>query len=70
MNVQEDIDSIQRRLAQAESDCNGWRMANLQEKYLEACSMVEALECQLQALLKQRGVAGDGVPTKPAIAPS
>jgi hypothetical protein len=44
---QEDIDSIKSRIVDAEAERNSWRMAGLQEKYLEACSMVEALEFQL-----------------------
>jgi hypothetical protein len=42
-----DIDSIKSRILDAERERNGWRMAGVQEKYLEACSMVEALEFQL-----------------------
>ena len=42
-----DIDSIKSRILDAEGERNGWRMAGVQEKYLEAYSMVEALEFQL-----------------------
>jgi len=62
MTLQEDVDAIRRRLVEAESDRDGWRMTKLQEKYLEACSMVEALESQLDDRLKQQGTPGDGVP--------
>lgn len=52
--LQGDIDSLKSRIADAEAQCTGWQMAGLQEKYLEACSMVEALEYQLdQRLAKQ-----------------
>ena len=44
---QEDIDSIRSRIVDAEAERTGWRMAGLQERYLEACSVVEALEFQL-----------------------
>ena len=44
---QEDIDSIKSRIVDAEAERNGWRMAGLQEKYLEACSTVELLEFEL-----------------------
>jgi hypothetical protein len=62
MTLQEDIDSIQRRLVEAESDCEGWRMTKLQEKYLEACSTVEALQSQLHERLRQQRAPEPGMP--------
>lgn len=59
MTFQEDVDAIRQRLIEAESDRDGWRMTKLQEKYLEACSMVEALESQLDERLRQHGPPGD-----------
>jgi hypothetical protein len=51
---QEDIDSIKSRIVDAEAERNGWRMAGLQEEYVEACSMVEALEVQLDERVAQQ----------------
>jgi hypothetical protein len=64
MTVQEDIDSIRSRLLEAESERNGWRMAGLQENYIEACSRVEALEVELDEWLTH----GRGSSTAPAVA--
>jgi len=51
MSVQEDIAALQVRIAKAESERNSWRVSGgMQEKYLEAYSMVEALELQLDFL--------------------
>jgi hypothetical protein len=46
----EDIAAIQVRIAKAESERDGWCGSGWQEKYLEAYSMVEALELQLDRL--------------------
>lgn len=48
----EDIAAIQVRIAKAESERDTWRSSGRQEKYLEAYSMVEALELQLDRLRK------------------
>jgi hypothetical protein len=50
MSVQEDIAALQTRIAKAESARDSWRVSGMQEKYLEAYSMVEALELQLDFL--------------------
>jgi hypothetical protein len=47
---QEDIAAMQVRIAKAESERDSWRVSGRQEKYLEAYSMVEALELQLERL--------------------
>ena len=47
------IDALKTRLASALSERDTWRAAGLQEKYLEAYSMVEALELQLDKRLQQ-----------------
>jgi hypothetical protein len=46
----EDIAALEDRIARAESERNTWRISGIQEKYLEACSMVDALELQLERL--------------------
>ena len=38
---------LQRRIARAEADRDAWRASGRQENYLEACSMVDALNLQL-----------------------
>jgi hypothetical protein len=50
MTFQEDIAAMQVRIARAESERDSWRVSGMQEKYLEAYSMVEALELQLDLL--------------------
>jgi hypothetical protein len=44
----EDIAAIRSRLAKAEHDRDTFLAAGMSERHLEACSMVEALELQLQ----------------------
>ena len=50
MSVHEDIAALHVRIARAESERDSWRVSGMQEKYLEAYSMVEALELQLDFL--------------------
>lgn len=52
MTLQERIAATQHRIVKAESERDGWRASGMQEKYLEAYSMVEALELQLDLLQK------------------
>ena len=52
MSSREDIAAIQVRIAKAESERDSCRGSGTQEKYLEAYSMVEALELQLDPLRK------------------
>jgi hypothetical protein len=64
MSLREDIESIQQRLVKAEADREGWRMTALQEKYLEACSAVDALEWRLAECLREEAAgaaSGDDV---------
>jgi hypothetical protein len=53
MSLQEGIATLETRLARAESERDAWRVAGVQERYLEAYSMVEALELQLAERLRQ-----------------
>ena len=41
------IQTVKQRLAKAESERETWRESKMQEKHLEACSMVDALNLQL-----------------------
>lgn len=57
MTFQQDIAAIRGRIAKAEAERDAWRAAGLQEKYLEAYSLVDTLERQLDERLRQ-GDAG------------
>jgi hypothetical protein len=50
LNRQKDIAAMQERIARAAVERDTWRASGMQEKYLEAYSMVEALELQLDGL--------------------
>jgi hypothetical protein len=52
MTVGEDIAALRVRIAKAESERDTWQACRMSEKYLEAYSMVEALELQLDQQLK------------------
>lgn len=50
------IAALRERVAVAESRRAMWQRSGAQERYLEACSMVDALDLQLSALEKaERG---------------
>jgi hypothetical protein len=51
VDQQKDIAAMQERIARAELERDTWQVSGLQEKYLEANSMLEALELQLERLL-------------------
>ena len=50
LNQEKDIAAMQERIARAAVERDTWRASGMREKYLEACSMVEALELQLDGL--------------------
>jgi len=50
MSLHEDIVATRKLIAKAESERDTWRASGIQEKYLEAYSMVEALELQLDGM--------------------
>lgn len=50
MTLQQEITAMRGRIAKAEAERDGWRTSGMQEKYLEAYSMVEALGLQLERL--------------------
>ena len=50
LNQQKDIAAMQERIARAAVERDTWQASGMQEKYLEAYSMVEALELQLDGL--------------------
>jgi hypothetical protein len=50
MSFREEIATLQGRIAKAASERDSWRVSGRREKYLEAYSVVEALELQLDLL--------------------
>ena len=48
----ETLPALRLRIAEAEATRDGWRQAGNTEKYLEACSRVDALELMLDRRLK------------------
>ena len=55
MSIREEITALQARIAKAQSARDTWQGSGMQEKYLEAYSLVEALEVQLERL-RQEGL--------------
>jgi hypothetical protein len=51
VTLHEEIVSLKDRIAKAESDRDTWQASGQKEKYLEAYSMVGALELQLERAL-------------------
>jgi hypothetical protein len=48
----EEVAAIRRSIVRAEAECATWRAAGMSEKYLEAYSVVEALELQINERLR------------------
>ena len=53
MTNQQDIDTLRQRIATAEGDCDLWRKAGPEEKFIEAYVIVKALELELDEKLCQ-----------------
>jgi hypothetical protein len=53
MTIQNDIDLLRERIAQAQHDCEAWRQAGPEEKYIESYVIVKALELELDEKLSQ-----------------
>jgi hypothetical protein len=53
MTLKEEIAELRQRIAKAQSDRDTWLASGRQEKYLEAYSLVEALELRLDGLHQQ-----------------
>lgn len=53
MTFEEDIAALELRISQEAEKRDAWRLVGPEEKYLEAYSMVEALELQLEKKLQQ-----------------
>jgi len=55
MTQQERISELEARIAKAEADRDLWQAAGRQENYLAAYLMIEALQVQLDEVLKPAG---------------
>jgi len=55
MTLRDEIAALQVRIAKAGADGEAWRASGRPEKYLEALSMADALELQLERL-RQEGL--------------
>ena len=68
MDYAADIVVLKVRLATAESQCNISRASGAQEKYLDACALVKALDLQIGALEQtaRRAALIDALPPEPA----
>lgn len=66
--LQDRVAGLKWRLARAESDRDTWRVAGMQENYLGACSMVDALTLQLEEL--ERIAHERATPSAAIIAPA
>jgi hypothetical protein len=56
MTLKDEFAALTGRIAKARADLAAWQAAGTQEKYLEAYSLVDALELQLEQL-RQAGLA-------------
>ena len=70
MTFQENIAALKHRIDQAETQRDAWLAAGLQEKHLEACSMVDALELQLDRLIRIGPAADAGSELPPTLSES
>src|SRR5688572_22098765 len=55
MTFQDEITDLRARITRAESQRDRRQASGMQEKYLEACSLVQALELQLEGM-RQEGL--------------
>ena len=51
MTIEQDIEALKARIDKVQNDCDAWRVAGPEEKYLEAYFMVEALTLQLDKFM-------------------
>lgn len=68
MSFREDLVELRARIVMAGSERDAWRAAGNQEKYLEACSLVAALELRLERMHAQglrRLAQRDAIPAAP-----
>jgi hypothetical protein len=55
MTFNDEITAMRARIAKAESQRDTWQTSGMQEKYLEAYSLVQALELELERM-RQEGL--------------
>lgn len=69
MTIEIDVAILQQRVAKAEADRDTWRSTGMQENYLEACSMLDALNIQLDDLERtaRRIAAASATMAKPRL---
>jgi hypothetical protein len=67
MTLHEEIAALQARIAKAQSERDTWRTTGMQQKYLEAYSLVEALELDLERLRQEglRAYVRNNAPASP-----
>jgi hypothetical protein len=67
MTLREEISALRARIAKAQSDRDTWRTTGMQEKYLEAYSLVEVLEVDLERLRQEglRAYVRNNAPASP-----
>ena len=53
MTTQHDIEALRERITRAQHDCESWRQAGPEERYLESYVIVKALELELEEKLCQ-----------------
>ncbi|HSV69392.1 MAG TPA: hypothetical protein VLI72_04720 [Methylibium sp.] len=58
MNAVNTLVALRVRLAKAQADRDTWRVAGLQDQYLTAYFLVEALELQIEQLLLEPEASG------------
>lgn len=52
MTIAHEVATLKRRIALAEEERDALQLAGQEESYLQVCSMVEALELQLEGRLR------------------
>lgn len=62
MSTSEEVSQLIRQLAHVQGERDAWLAAGRHDKYQEACSMAQALEVQLAALVRR--VSGPGGPAQ------
>jgi hypothetical protein len=62
MTLEQEVHSLTQRIAKAERARDRWRALGDHERYLEACSMVSALDLQLESVRHQQLREADRLP--------
>jgi hypothetical protein len=62
MTFEQQVASLTQRIENAERACDRWRLVGQQERYMEACSTVSALDVQLTTLRATQHPGGGRLP--------